>query len=241
MLEPITLEDFSKDRFINGALLLVDKPLGKTSFWVVNKIRYHICKAIGVKKIKVGHAGTLDPLATGLLVICVGKYTKKIPELIGGFKVYDGDFTLGATTPSYDLETKIDAEFPTSHIDSEILEQTRESFLGEQEQTPPIFSAKKINGRKAYDLARKGEKVVMRKAPITIFDFSINEKDFPVISFDVKCSKGTYIRSLAYDFGKKLDSGAHLSKLGRTRVLDYALKDAFNVEEILSKLEDMRG
>jgi len=237
MLTPTKRTEFSKETFQEGALLLVDKPLGKTSFWVVNKIRYHIKKAYGIKKIKVGHAGTLDPLATGLLLVCTGKYTKRIPELIGAEKAYTGTFFIGATTPSYDLETEVNQVYETSHISEEMLQKNAENFIGLQTQTPPIFSAKKINGEKAYNLARKGVDVTMRKASIQIFDFKVEEKaSLQALPFFVSCSKGTYIRSLAYDYGKALGSGAHLTSLIRTIVAEYSLEQAFVLEDILAEL-----
>ncbi len=215
------LEDLKK-----GQVLLIDKPLEWTSFDVVNKIRYAILKKHGIKKFKVGHAGTLDPLATGLLIICVGKATKKIDTYQGMDKEYTGIITLGATTPSYDMETGIDNTFPVEHITPQMIEETAQSFIGKQWQTPPIFSAIKKNGKKMYEHARKGEQVEMEKRPIEIKEFEITEVKMPDVHFRVKVSKGTYIRSLAYDFGKKLNTGAYLSALRRTKIGDFNVKDA---------------
>ncbi len=209
-----------------GKVLLIDKPLGWTSFDVVNKIRYAILKKHGIKKFKVGHAGTLDPLATGLLIICVGKATKTIETYQGMDKEYTGIITLGATTPSYDLETGIDKTYPIEHIDEMLIQETAKSFIGKYAQTPPIFSAIKKNGKKMYEHARKGEEVVMEKRPVEIKEFEIIKIDLPEVHFRTKVSKGTYIRSLAYDFGKKLNSGAYLSSLRRTKIGDFHVKDA---------------
>ena len=220
-----------------GQLLLVDKPFKWTSFSVVNKMRYLISHKLGIKKIKVGHAGTLDPLATGLLIICIGKKTKEIESFTGQQKVYTGTFTLGSTTPSFDLETEVDASFETDHIDEELIRKTAESFLGEQIQTPPIFSAKKIDGKRAYLSARKGEEIKMRPNPITIYRFEITDVKGLDVHFLIDASKGTYIRSIANDFGKRLNSGAHLSSLVRTQSGDFKLENALNLEEFESQLK----
>ena len=220
-----------------GQLLLVDKPFEWTSFSVVNKMRYLISHKLGIKKIKVGHAGTLDPLATGLLIICIGKKTKEIESFTGQQKVYTGTFTLGSTTPSFDLETEVDASFETDHIDEELIRKTAESFLGEQIQTPPIFSAKKIDGKRAYLSARKGEEIKMRPNPITIYRFEITDVKGLDVHFLIDASKGTYIRSIANDFGKRLNSGAHLSSLVRTQSGDFKLENALNLEEFESQLK----
>jgi len=223
--------------FLNGKVLLVDKPYEWTSFNVVNKLRYALKKKLNVKKIKVGHAGTLDPLATGLLVICVGKMTKQIDSFMNTEKEYTGTIFLGASTPSYDLETDIDKTYPTNHIDSQLILETTTKFLGEIEQTPPIFSAKKIDGKRAYELARKGEKVEMKKNLVTIHDFEITNINLPEVEFKIKCSKGTYIRSIAHDFGQELNSGGHLTSLRRTRSGEHHIDDAKNIEEIVKHIE----
>lgn len=223
-------EQFTAEEFKTGQILLLDKPLEWTSFQLVNKVRWLIKKSCGIKKIKVGHAGTLDPLASGLLIICTGKFTKKIQELQGQEKEYTGTFSLGATTPSYDLETEIDQEFSVNHITEEDLNRAVLKFTGKIEQKPPVFSALKKEGKRLYEFARKGEDVKVNTRPVEISDFEIDSSRFPEIDFRVVCSKGTYIRSLAHDFGKALDSGAHLSKLRRTRIGDYSVEKAFSVE-----------
>ncbi|WBL25364.1 tRNA pseudouridine(55) synthase TruB [Zunongwangia sp. HGR-M22] len=227
----ITAEEFKA-----GQILLFDKPLNWTSFQLVNKVRWMIRKSCDIKKIKVGHAGTLDPLATGLLIICTGKFTKRIPELQGQIKEYTGSFKLGATTPSYDLETEIDETFPTDHISKENITETTKSFIGDIEQYPPVFSALKKDGKRLYEYARKGEKVEIKSRRISIQEFEINASDFPNINFRVVCSKGTYIRSLAHDFGKKLDSGAHLSALRRTKIGDFSVKNSLSLDDFEKQL-----
>jgi len=217
----MTLEDFQK-----GQVLLIDKPLTWTSFQVVNKLRWHIRKTFNIKKIKVGHAGTLDPLATGLLVICTGKFTKKIHEYQAQTKEYTGTITLGGTTPSYDLESEINATFPTEHITEELIKETTKQFIGEIQQKPPIFSAIQKNGKRLYELARAGETVEVNTRLVTIHQFEITKINLPEVSFKVVCSKGTYIRSLAYDFGLALKSGGHLSKLRRTKIGALSVDDA---------------
>lgn len=224
--------------FKEGALLLVDKPLQWTSFDVVNKIRYKLKHKLGVKKIKVGHAGTLDPLATGLLLICTGKYTKKLHTLQGMPKSYTGTFKLGATTASYDAEQPENNTFPIDHINPDLLEQTRQQFLGDLEQYPPIFSAIKVEGQKMYKLARAGKKVEIKPRPVHIFEFNISQVEQALIDFEVTCSKGTYIRSLAHDFGKAADSGAYLTALRRTAIGDYSINHAWNLEKLIEHIED---
>ncbi len=221
---------FSAEAFQEGQTILIDKPLNWSSFQAVNKIKWLLKKEYGLKKIKVGHAGTLDPLASGLLLICTGKATKTISELQGKEKEYTGTFFIGATTPSYDLETEINETFPTEHISAEMIEQTKISFLGTTEQRPPIFSALKKDGKRLYEHARKGEEVEISTRPITISDFELTRIELPEIDFRVACSKGTYIRSLAYDFGQKLNSGAHLTKLRRTKIGDFNVANAFSIE-----------
>lgn len=219
--------------FALGSTIVVDKPFEWTSFDVVNKIRWNLKKKLGVKNIKVGHAGTLDPLATGLLVICIGKHTKLIESIMPGEKQYTGTILLGKTTPSYDLETEYDQEFPTEHITAELLEEVRQTFIGEQDQVPPIFSAKQIDGKRAYDIARAGKTVEMRSNKITISDFQIDATNFPEVTFNVTCSKGTYIRSIASDFGKKLNSGGTLIELRRIRSGEFTIEEAKTVDEML--------
>lgn len=216
----------SPDEFLNGQILLIDKPLTWSSFQAVNKIKWALKKNLGLKKIKVGHAGTLDPLATGLLIICTGKATKQISELQGQVKEYTGTFLLGSTTPSYDLETEIDQTFPTAHITSEVLEQARQQFLGVIDQKPPVFSALKQDGKRLYEHARKGEEVEIPTRKVEILEFEINAEAFPEIAFRAVCSKGTYIRSLAFDFGQAVNSGAHLTSLRRTKIGDYNVDGA---------------
>lgn len=219
-----------------GVVLLIDKPLEWTSFDAVNKIRY----ACGGRKIKVGHAGTLDPLATGLLIICVGKKTKTIDGIQSQEKEYTGTFTLGATTPSFDLETEVDNTYPTEHISNDKIEEVAKGFIGFQEQTPPVFSAIKVDGKRAYNSARKGEKVEMKKRPITIEEFEITSINLPEVTFRIKCSKGTYIRSIANDFGERLESGAYLSSLRRTKIGDFDITDAKPLIELAEAIKEDR-
>ncbi|MEO0572054.1 MAG: tRNA pseudouridine(55) synthase TruB [Bacteroidota bacterium] len=213
--------------FTEGQILLIDKPLEWSSFQAVNALKWAIRKKFDLnKKFKIGHAGTLDPLATGLLLICTGKFTKKIPELQGQVKEYTGTLTLGATTPSYDLETAIDQTFPITHITASDIKTCAASFLGEIKQYPPVFSAVKKDGKRLYEFARKGEKVEIPSRTIKIFDFKITNIQIPKVDFKVVCSKGTYIRSLAHDFGKALGSGAHLTALRRTKIGDFDVNNA---------------
>jgi tRNA pseudouridine55 synthase len=223
--------------YLNGQVLLIDKPLEWTSFQAVNKIRWHIKQKFGLKKIKVGHAGTLDPLATGLLIICTGKETKNINTYQGQIKEYTGTFTLGATTPSYDLETEVNETFPIEHITEDILTEATKNFLGEIDQKPPIFSAIKKDGKRLYELARKGETTKIQSRKVTIEEFKLTNKILPKIDFKVICSKGTYIRSLAYDFGLAVNSGAHLSKLRRTKIGEFSVDNALSIDEFIQKLE----
>ena len=215
------MKSISKEDFLEGQLLLIDKPLGWSSFQAVNKIKWAIRKKFQLKKIKIGHAGTLDPLATGLLLICTGKFTKKINDLQGQVKEYTGTITLGATTPSFDLETAVDQTFPVEHITKQLIQDAKSDFIGEIEQAPPIFSALKKDGKRLYEYAREGKEVEINTRNVTVFEFEITEIDLPKIEFRVACSKGTYIRSLAHDFGKALKSGGHLSALRRTKIGDY--------------------
>lgn len=225
-MRDLTLEDFKE-----GQLICFDKPLEWTSFQVVNKVRWLIKRKFGIKKIKVGHAGTLDPLATGLVILCTGKYTKRIESLMGQTKIYTGEITLGATRPSYDMETEIDQTFETQHITLDLIEEARQEFLGEIMQQPPIFSALKKEGKRLYEYARKGEEVEIPKRQVQIDDFQITNIDLPKIEFKVTCSKGTYIRSLAHDFGKAVKSGAYLSALKRTQIGDYDISNAVSIED----------
>lgn len=216
--------------FRKGEILLVDKPLEWTSFDVVNKLRYPLKKKYNIKRLKVGHAGTLDPLATGLLVICTGRKTKEITSFINDVKVYTGIIKLGATTPSFDLETEINQTFETNHITQELVNQIKSQFLGEIEQVPPIFSAKKINGKRAYNAARKGEDIQLKANKVNIFELDLDLKENNEIHFFVKSSKGTYIRSLAYDIGNALNSGGHLIKLRREASGEFDIKNAQTIE-----------
>jgi len=214
----------------DGQVLLIDKPLQWTSFQVVNKLRWLIRKNFGIKKIKVGHAGTLDPLASGLLIICTGKFTKRIEEFMGQTKEYTGTITLGATTPSYDLETEVDQTFAIDHISEDIIKATTKQFIGEIDQYPPVFSALKKDGKRLYEYAREGEKVEIAARKITIKEFEITSVELPEVNFRVVCGKGTYIRSLAHDFGKALQSGGHLSALRRTKIGEFSVANAISPE-----------
>lgn len=222
--------EFSLEELKAGQVLLFDKPLHWTSFQVVNKVRWLIKKRFRIKKIKVGHAGTLDPLATGLLIICTGKFTKRIPELQGQIKEYTGIIKLGETTPSFDLETEVNQTFPTDHITEELLEETAKKFIGEIEQTPPVFSALKKDGKRLYEYAREGKEVEVKSRKVEISEFEIDAINFPEVSFRTVCSKGTYIRSLAHEFGEALSSGAHLKELRRTAIGDHSVENAMSIE-----------
>ncbi|WP_372744332.1 tRNA pseudouridine(55) synthase TruB [Lutibacter sp.] len=226
----------TEDDFKNGQVLLIDKPLEWTSFQVVNKIRWHIRQKFNLKKIKVGHAGTLDPLASGLLIICTGSFTKKIDEYQGQIKEYTGEITLGATTPSYDMESEVDITFPIDHITEDLIKKTTEQFIGEIAQVPPMFSALKKDGVRLYDLAREGKTVEIKSRQITISEFEITKIELPKVQFRVVCSKGTYIRSLANDFGKALNSGGYLSKLRRTKIGEFNVKNAMEPLEYIEKV-----
>jgi len=219
------------DTYQEGRVLLIDKPLNWTSFQVVNKIRWLIKQQFSIKKIKVGHAGTLDPLATGLLILCTGKFTKKIETYQAQVKEYTGTIKLGATTPSYDLESEIDEKFDISGIsEADILKNTQQ-FLGKIQQQPPIFSALKQNGKRLYEYAREGSKIEIPSRAVTITEFEITKIELPCIEFRIVCGKGTYIRSLAHDFGKSLNNGAHLSSLRRTKIGEFRVEDAISVLE----------
>ena len=214
--------------FKEGEILCFDKPLGWTSFKVVGHARYHLCRYLGVKKLKVDHAGTLDPLATGVVIVCTGKATRRIEELQAHTKEYVATLRLGATTPSYDLEHEIDAVYPTEHIDRPMVEEVLQRFVGEIEQVPPAFSACMVNGTRAYDLARKGQEVELKPKKLVIDEIELLDCSLPDITIRVVCSKGTYIRALARDIGQALQSGAHLTALRRTRVGDVRVEDCLN-------------
>jgi tRNA pseudouridine55 synthase len=226
----------TKEDYLAGQVLLIDKPLDWTSFQVVNKLRWEIRQAFNIKKIKVGHAGTLDPLASGLLVICTGKMTKQIDTFQGQIKEYTGTIVLGSTTPSYDLETEINETFNTSHITEDLIHQTTKQFTGEIDQFPPIFSALKKEGKRLYEYARAGETVEIKSRKISIQEFEITNIDDLNIDFRVVCSKGTYIRSLANDFGKALNSGGHLSVLRRTKIGDFDVKNGLSIDDFIKNL-----
>jgi tRNA pseudouridine55 synthase len=229
----MTAEDF-----LSGQVLLIDKPLNWTSFQVVNKLRWEIRQAFNIKKIKVGHAGTLDPLATGLLVICTGKKTKEINTYQEQIKEYTGTFVLGSTTPSFDLETEINETFPTAHITEALIHQTTAQFIGEIQQIPPVFSALKKDGKRLYEFARAGEAVEIKARTVSISEFEITNIGGSNINFRVVCSKGTYIRSLAHDFGKALNSGAHLSALRRTKIGNFNVDNGVSIERFIMGLKD---
>ena len=219
------------EEILEGQILLIDKPLTWSSFQAVNKLKYILKRKFDLpKKFKIGHAGTLDPLATGLLIICTGKFTKRITEIQSQAKEYTGTFIIGATTPSYDLETEVDATFPTKHITAELIQETTKQFLGEIDQKPPVFSAIKKDGIRMYEHARAGTEVEMASRKTTIHEFEITRIALPEIDFRVTCSKGTYIRSLAFDYGKALQSGAYLSALRRTKIGDYTVENGITPE-----------
>ena len=226
-----------KEQFLNGEIILIDKPLDWTSFQVVNKIRWLIRSTFGIKKIKVGHAGTLDPLASGLLILCTGKMTKSIEQFMGQEKEYTGTFTLGSTTPSYDLETEVDNTFPTDHITEELLHATLNQFVGTIDQYPPVFSALKKDGKRLYEFAREGIEVEIPARKVNIHSFELTQKVIPKVDFKVICSKGTYIRSLANDYGKALNSGAHLSALRRTRIGEFNIEQAISIEDFEKQIK----
>jgi len=227
----LTEEDYK-----SGQILLIDKPLQWTSFQVVNKLRWEIRQAYNIKKIKVGHAGTLDPLASGLLVICTGKMTKQIDSFQGQIKEYTGTITLGGSTPSFDLETEVNETFSTNHITPELIQAATAQFTGEIDQFPPVFSALKKEGKRLYEYARAGEAVEVKSRKVTIDAFDITAINGNDISFRVVCSKGTYIRSLANDFGKALQSGGHLSALRRTKIGDFEVGKALSIDEFIAQL-----
>ena len=225
--------------FIKGEILCFDKPLKWTSFNLVAKIRSQLCHRLGIKRLKVGHAGTLDPLATGVMVVCTGKATKRIDELQAHVKEYVATLQFGATTPSYDLEKPIDQTFPTEHINETLVRETLNRFLGRIEQVPPAFSACKIDGKRAYDLARKGREVELKPKVLIIDEIELLDFDQEKMQATIRvvCSKGTYIRALARDIGEALGSGAHLIALRRTRVGDVRVEDCMQVEDFPSWLD----
>jgi tRNA pseudouridine55 synthase len=233
----MTQSDQPTSKYLDGQVLLIDKPLHWSSFDVVNKLRFALKHHIGVKKIKVGHAGTLDPLATGLLIICTGKKTKEIDRYQAMEKEYTGTIILGASTASYDAESEIEKQYPTEHITSEMIQATRQQFIGEIEQVPPIFSAIKVDGQPLYKYAREGVKKEIKSRKITISAFEIDDTAFPKLQFRVVCTKGTYIRSLAHDFGRALQSGAYLGGLRRTRIGKFSVDDALTIDSFLEQLD----
>ena len=228
------MEPKTKEAFLEGQIILFDKPLGWTSFQVVNSARWTLRKKFALKKIKVGHAGTLDPLATGLLVLCTGAFTKRIQQIQKERKEYTGTITLGATTPSYDLETPVDQTYPTEHLTKADILKATSDFTGRIEQRPPVFSAIKKDGKRLYEYARKGKEVEVNSREIEIYEFEITGVSMPEIHFRVVCSKGTYIRSLAHDFGRSLKSGGHLSSLRRTKIGAYSVDNAMTPDEFRS-------
>ena len=228
-IHPLTQE------FNEGKVLLINKPLRWTSFDVVNKLRY------ATRAKKVGHAGTLDPLATGLVILCTGKFTKRIDEFQAQEKEYTGTITLGATRPSYDMETEIDQEYPTEHITDDLIRATTAQFTGVIEQIPPSYSAIKVDGQRSYKAAREGKSIELKSRQVEITEFEITGIEMPHVHFRVVCSKGTYIRTLAYDFGRALNSGAYLSALCRTRIGEFLLKDAEEVADFVEKVKEIRN
>lgn len=239
MSEPITYPINQIDLITEGTILIVDKPLTWTSFDVVNKIKWQTKRSFKLKKFKIGHAGTLDPLASGLLVLCTGKLTRIIQDIQSGEKEYTGTFVLGQTTPSFDLETTPEGDHATDHITIELLKSVATSMQGEQLQRPPIFSAKWVDGKRAYHAAREGLEVIVPRQMITIHTFEITRFENNEVDFLIRCSKGTYIRSIANDFGEKLNSGAYLKTLRRTESLPFHVKDAMPLEEILVKIQEI--
>ncbi len=224
--------------YLEGQILLIDKPLKWSSFQAVNKLKFGLIKELKLpKKFKIGHAGTLDPLASGLLIICTGKFTKRIEELQGQAKEYTGTITVGATTPSYDLETEINERFPTEHITEALIYETLPKFIGEIDQKPPVFSAIKKDGKRLYESARAGIEVEIKTRKVTVSEFEITRIALPEIDFRIVCSKGTYIRSIAYDFGLALNSGGHLTSLRRTKIGDYSVENGVEPEAFIEALQ----
>lgn len=225
--------------FIEGEVLYLDKPLGWTSFDAVKRVRGALTRRMGVKKLKVGHAGTLDPLATGVMILCTGRATRRIEELQAGVKEYVATIALGATTPSYDLETEIDATYPTEHITRELVEETLQKFHGRIEQIPPAFSAVKVDGKRAYELARKGREVELKPKILVIDEIELLEYSQSSITIRVVCSKGTYIRALARDIGAALGSGGHLTALRRTKVGDVAIENCLSIQQAAELIKNV--
>ncbi len=228
----------SKKDFIGGEIIAVDKPLGWTSFDAVKRLRGALLRKLGLKKMKVGHAGTLDPLATGVMVICTGRATKRIDELQAGVKEYEATLALGATTPSFDLETEVDATYPTGHITEELVRDVLARFVGAIEQVPPAYSACKVDGKRAYDLARKGREVELKAKTLVIDSIELLEYSPTQIRIRTVCSKSTYIRALARDIGTALGSGAHLTALRRTRVGDVGIADCLSVTDAVAMIRE---
>lgn len=226
----------TKEQILEGLIICIDKPLNWTSFQVVNKVRYDLRKTFNIKKLKVGHAGTLDPLATGLLILCTGKKTKEISSIQGQIKTYTGTITLGATTPSYDLETEIDQRFDTSAISNDTINHAVSRFIGDIYQKPPIFSAIKKDGKRLYEHARAGEEVDISSRLVSVSQFDITNIDMPNVQFEIVCSKGTYIRSLAFDFGRALNNGGHLSSLRRTKIGNFDIRNAWQLDALLKSI-----
>ncbi|MBN2523037.1 MAG: tRNA pseudouridine(55) synthase TruB [Bacteroidales bacterium] len=229
-------QDYTREKLQKGEILAFNKPYGWTSYYLVNKIRYFLCKFSGLKKLKVGHAGTLDPLATGLLILCTGKATKRIGEIQNMPKEYIAEIQLGATTPSYDLETKIDQTFEYKHINEKLIAQRLNLFKGKIQQIPPLYSAKNIRGIRAYELAREGVTRALDPVEVEIFSSELIEYKSPLLKIKIICSKGTYIRAIARDLGKSLNSGGYLTALERTAIGNYSLADAFEVEKFKKEL-----
>lgn len=218
--------------FIEGEILYIDKPLNWTSFRLVKVVRAKLCQRLNIKKLKVGHAGTLDPLATGVMIICTGKMTKQIERLQALTKEYVAEIKLGSTTPSFDLETEVDEEYPFEHITKERVEECLKEFIGEIDQVPPLFSAVKVDGKRAYEFARKNEDIELKSKKLVIDNIELLKYDLPTITVRVSCSKGTYIRALARDIGKALESGAHLTGLRRTRTGDISVQQCQSVDDL---------
>lgn len=235
----MTEQNMMAEEFLSGRVLLIDKPLEWTSFDVVKKIKALLRHRLKLKKIKVGHAGTLDPLATGLLIICTGKKTREIDNYQVKEKEYTGTFFLGASTPSSDLETEPDEFFPTDHITETLVNEAARNFTGELDQVPPLFSAKKIDGERAYFHARRGDATILKSNKIFIHDFEISQLELPEVKFRVVCSKGTYIRALARDFGKKVNSGSYLKELRRTKIGEFSVEDAWSIEQLENYFKKM--
>jgi len=225
-----------KFNFTDGEVLLIDKPYKWTSFDVISKLRSHIRGRLGLRKLKVGHAGTLDPLATGLVIVCTGKFTKRINEFQDDIKEYTGTICLGATTPSFDLEKEIDETFDTSHLNEKLIHETALQFIGDMDQMPPQFSAKKVNGKRAYEFARENKEVELQTRKITISEFEITETRLPEIDFRIVCTKGTYIRAIARDFGEALNCGGHLTELRRTKNGPLNVEDAQSMDQIIEEI-----